>query len=256
MISLKLRKYYTSVKNILPHIRARFSARFNRKLELQEPAVTFTFDDFPETAVTHGAAILERFNLKGTFYISMGLCGKESSVGRIASTEQIASLIEKGHEIGCHTYSHIDAWVEPHHKFAESIELNKKALMENFPSIQVSSFAYPKGSATPESKRVVGERFVSGRGIYWGINKKWSDLNLLKSCELYCWDMQSRQFKKFLDIIDKCIKEKGWLIFFTHDVRERPGSFGCTPEVLQALIEYCISKGVTIKPVKEILPGR
>jgi peptidoglycan/xylan/chitin deacetylase (PgdA/CDA1 family) len=76
MKNLKLRKYYTSAKNILPHIRARFSARFNRKLQFQEPAVTFTFDDFPETAVTYGAAILERFNLKGTFIFLYGALRK------------------------------------------------------------------------------------------------------------------------------------------------------------------------------------
>lgn len=256
MIFSKIKKYNTSLKNLIPHFRARFSAQFKRSIQLPEPVVTFTFDDFPETAVTQGAAILEQFNLKGTFYISMGLCGKESSVGRIASMEQIASLIEKGHEIGCHTYSHVDAWVEPHHKFVESMELNKKALMENFPSLQVTSFAYPKGSATPESKRAVGERFVTGRGIYWGFNKNRTDLNLLYACELYCSSVQSRQYQKFLDVIDKCIKEKGWLILFTHDVREKNGPFGCTPEVLQALVEYCIGKGVAIKPVKEILPGR
>lgn len=249
----KLKKYYTSLKNVLPHIRARFFARNIKRLSLSEPVVTFTFDDFPETAVTNGVKILEQFNFRGTFYISLGLCGKETSVGKIVSKEQIALLIEKGHEIGCHTYSHVDAWVEPHCKFAESIDLNLKTLKSFFPHLNVTSFAYPKGSATPITKKMVGERFCTGRGIYSGINKNKTDFNLLYACELYCNSVESEMFHRYIQLIDLCVKENGWLIFLTHDVREKPGQFGCTPEVLNSLITYCINKGIAIKPVSEIV---
>jgi peptidoglycan/xylan/chitin deacetylase (PgdA/CDA1 family) len=37
--------------------------------------VSFTFDDIPKSAATIGAAILEEYDARGTFYVSGGLVG-------------------------------------------------------------------------------------------------------------------------------------------------------------------------------------
>ena len=41
-----------------------------------EPVVTFTFDDVPDSALFKGASILEKHELRGTFYIAGGLEGR------------------------------------------------------------------------------------------------------------------------------------------------------------------------------------
>ena len=71
------------------------------------PLVSFTFDDAAATACTAGAALLEQFHARGTFYISGEKCGKPSPTGRLATTEQLQALHAKGHEIACHTFSHM-----------------------------------------------------------------------------------------------------------------------------------------------------
>ena len=43
------------------------------------PIVSFTFDDFPRTAATAGAAILESFGARGTFYTAAGLMNTTSA---------------------------------------------------------------------------------------------------------------------------------------------------------------------------------
>jgi peptidoglycan/xylan/chitin deacetylase (PgdA/CDA1 family) len=181
------------------------------------------------------------------------MCGKNSSVGKIASFQQISKLIEGGHELGCHTYSHVDAWTEPYGDFEKSLDLNESAFKKEFPTVILSSFAYPKGSATGKVKKIIEKRFVTGRGIYWGINVKKVDANLLNACELYCRGKESSVYKRCIQTIDRCIREKGWSIFFTHDISDSPGPFGCTHEVLHSLIEYCINNGVAVKPVREII---
>ena len=50
-----------------------------------KPLISFTFDDFPLSAATAGADILERYGARGTFYASGSLCGP--SVGGSAGSE-------------------------------------------------------------------------------------------------------------------------------------------------------------------------
>ncbi|WP_037434922.1 polysaccharide deacetylase family protein, partial [Sinorhizobium fredii] len=51
-------------------------ARARRTLETEAPLVSFTFDDVPDSALHEGAAILERYDVRGTFYIAGGLAGR------------------------------------------------------------------------------------------------------------------------------------------------------------------------------------
>ena len=70
--------------------------------------ISFAFDDVPASATETGAAILERRGLEGTYFIAAALAGSEAVTGRMASADAVRRLAEAGHEIGCHTYSHLD----------------------------------------------------------------------------------------------------------------------------------------------------
>src|SRR5262245_14609388 len=88
----------------------RFLARHLRTKSLParepRPLVTLTFDDVPLSACVTGAQVLERHGVRGTFYVSGGGCGMPSPGGLLASPEHLAAVAARGHEIGCHTYSH------------------------------------------------------------------------------------------------------------------------------------------------------
>ena len=69
------------------------------------PIVSFTFDDVPDTALSAGAAILESCDARGTFYISGGLTGQREADRTLISAEGCAELLQRGHELGCHTFA-------------------------------------------------------------------------------------------------------------------------------------------------------
>ena len=69
--------------------------------------VSFTFDDFPKSALTAGGSILERHGARGTYYVASKLAKTDGAVGRLFDVEDISAAHHNGHEIGCHTYTHL-----------------------------------------------------------------------------------------------------------------------------------------------------
>ena len=64
--------------------------------------VEFTFDDGGVSFLTLVAPVLERYNLRGVFFISTKYIGSEGFL----SQEMIKELSERGHTIGSHSHSH------------------------------------------------------------------------------------------------------------------------------------------------------
>src|SRR6266404_602853 len=130
----------------------------------QRPLISFTFDDFPRSALLAGGAILNRFDLTGTYYASLGLAGKETVSGQIFFSDDLATLFEQGHELGCHTFSHCDSWETDVGTFEDSIIENRTALSELFPGAEFYSFAYPIDQPRPLTKSRIADYFLSCRG--------------------------------------------------------------------------------------------
>src|SRR5450631_1280171 len=75
-------------------------------IRLQQPLISFTFDDFPRSALLVGGSILNNVGLAATYYASLGLIGKEAPSGQIFVADDLATLFDQGHELGCHTFAH------------------------------------------------------------------------------------------------------------------------------------------------------
>src|SRR5580704_12505984 len=76
----------------------------------QRPLISFTFDDFPRSALLAGGAILNRYGLAGTYYAALGLMGEQAPTGQLFVSSDLTTLLDRGHELGCHTFSHLDSW--------------------------------------------------------------------------------------------------------------------------------------------------
>src|SRR3954453_1915913 len=94
----------------LSALKARVSNRLARDffgtplhLPADQPMVSFTFDDVPESAATIGAPMLEQQGGRGTFYVSGGLVNRWSGDWNEngANDEQVMRGLRKGHELGC-----------------------------------------------------------------------------------------------------------------------------------------------------------
>lgn len=219
-------------------------------LENSVPVVSFTFDDIPRSAYGQGGTILARHGLRGTYYISLGLLNGETDLGPQFTVEDLEQLAGDGHELGCHTFDHLDTVNNSTAQLEASVRRNRECLQGILPEVKLSTFAYPFGRVTLGAKRVLSRQFSCCRGIDPRINVGVIDLNLLAGQPLYS---RTVGLERIRQIIHKNASVKGWLVFYTHDVCRDPSPFGCTPEYFGAVVDAAIESGATIKPVAEAL---
>jgi len=232
----------TSINNFI------YDRLFAKHVDLSDcgPVVSFTFDDFPGSALLNGGKILERHGAKGTYYLAPGLCETSTEVGDIISREDIYKCYESGHEIGHHTYSHLDCSEASKDEIMADILKADKDLGE----IKTENFSFPFGRSNTRSKRILGKRFKSCRGINAGINSGIIDAADLKSNAIYSRDGNLDSLTKM--IIDTK-KNGGWLIFYTHDVTQSPGPYGCTENDFEYIVEAVMDNGVPVATVEEVI---
>lgn len=107
--------------------------------------IYLTFDDGPTAEITEWVlAELEKYNAKATFFC----IGKN-----IASHPEIFNqILEKGHQIGNHTYNHLNGWKTTTEEFLENIEACETAI-SNLKSaisiLQSKIFRPPYGKIKP-----------------------------------------------------------------------------------------------------------
>jgi peptidoglycan/xylan/chitin deacetylase (PgdA/CDA1 family) len=224
----------------------RKALRIRRKKGL----ISFTFDDFPESAYSIGGAILQKFDLLGTYYASAGLMGAENHLGRQFSKEQLKALIADGHELGCHTYHHLRSWSSDSITILDSVRKNASEIERALGTYQLGSFAYPFGETRFSDKKALGNLFCCCRGIAPGINVGQADLNLLRANCLYSG-------RTDIDAIAELIRENdqvgGWLIFYTHDVRASPSDYGCTPDYFETVVACAARSSSAVLPIRNAI---
>lgn len=215
------------------------------------PLVSFTFDDVPDSAYLNGAAGLEEYGLRGTFYIASGTSGTMDTYWRLIGRDQIRDLHQRGHEIGCHTFSHRAVDDLDAQELDDECRRNFENLRDLCPEIQLTSFCYPFGCVSLPRKLQLQKRFDTCRGIYEGINSGVIDLALLKVIELYDRTL-SRD--KLNHVLRRARKTNGWIIFYAHDVAERPTHMGCSPGLLRTVIEEIRKNEIPCRTVAGMLP--
>jgi peptidoglycan/xylan/chitin deacetylase (PgdA/CDA1 family) len=229
---------------------ARNSARmlFRKPLtiRMERPIISFSFDDFPRSALLNGGAILKRQGCLGTYYVALGLLGSDSPSGQIAVSKDLQDAMNQGHELGCHTFSHCDSADTDPRVFEESLIRNRDRLRELVPGTRFRSFSYPLSTPRPTVKRVAARHFECCRSGGQAINVGASDLNQLAA---YFLEKAKGDTQAVKNVIDDNKRERGWVIFATHDVSANPSLYGCTPEFFEEVLSYAVASGARILPV-------
>lgn len=240
----------------LSRFAARNIATRTVRLTNEKPLVSFTFDDAPESACTTGAALLEKHKVRGTYYISGAGCGAEGLGGRLAKAEDLKALAAAGHEIGCHTFSHVAVARVARQQLAAEISRNGTFLqgVQNVPALY--NFAYPYGEFSLTTKLYLQTQFDSCRSLLPGVNIGSADLGALKSCELQNASIDRRGVAA---IIADTVRHNGWLIFTCHDVAAEPSRFGVSPDLLGFALATARDAGCHLTSIRDallILRGR
>jgi peptidoglycan/xylan/chitin deacetylase (PgdA/CDA1 family) len=220
------------------------------RLRNETPMVSFTFDDIPKSAATTGAAILEDHGARGTFYVSGSLVGTTSPVWDVTGVEDILALHRKGHEIGCHTFSHQRACDLDAPSLAGEIARNRRYLRTLDPSIEIGNFAYPYGYGSFLRKRQLKQQFKSCRSIAPGINSGTVDLQFLRAIPLIDQRIDRDGIER---AFDTALNTNGWLIFYGHDVADRPSRHGCTPALMNHALKAASRRNIPVFNMAEAL---
>jgi len=213
------------------------------------PIVSFTFDDFPKSAVSTGARLLEERDVCGTFYCVSTFCGAFAEEQTCYDLDDLRRLNENGHEIGCHTASHVRLSRSDRIQILREVDSNARFVLDTLGDVRLTTFAYPFGDLNLGAKLLLQQRFAACRTTSPGHNCGVADLGALKARALDSKTTASSVAKN----IEDAVSANAWLIFFTHDVSDSPSAYGCTSAVLEAAISESIAAGCEILTVRNAL---
>ena len=137
--SLKIPYLYTKL----------FPSVIHRK-EVSEKKIFLSFDDGPHPEITPRVlTLLDKYNAKATFFC----LGKN-----LVENPNIAQMIiQGGHRLGNHTFSHENAWKIKFGEYINSIEKTQKIINELNPSTE-NIFRPPYGKITPAIANILKEK--------------------------------------------------------------------------------------------------
>jgi peptidoglycan/xylan/chitin deacetylase (PgdA/CDA1 family) len=237
---------WTKVRNYYRRNIARLLFRRPLRIHTPSPLISFTFDDFPRSALLVGGAILNRYGLAGTYYTSLGLLGKDGPSGPLYLLDDLKAILAQGHELGCHTFSHCHSWEIEGEAFEGSVLQNRAVLGKLVPGAEFKSLSYPIAEPRPMTKRRAARHFLCCRGGGQTLNAGTADLNQLAA---YFLEKSRDRIQAVKDLIELNREARGWIIFATHDVSPDPSPYGCTPEFFDSVVQYAMNSGARILPV-------
>jgi peptidoglycan/xylan/chitin deacetylase (PgdA/CDA1 family) len=235
-----------SLKGALRRQLVRFVERRPATRGPERPMVSFSFDDAPATSVVEGCAALGARGLFGTYFVAAGLAGKMGPVGRDATIDELMSACAAGHELACHTFSHLDCGAADFETIKADIDRSAEAL-HLWGAPAATTFAYPYGDVSVAAKRVLGPRYDVLRALHHGLIVAGVDLNQAPAVGIEGADGEAIA----RGWIDRAAQRCGWLIIYTHDVTDRHSPFGCTPATLNRLIDHALERKVEVVTVAE-----
>jgi peptidoglycan/xylan/chitin deacetylase (PgdA/CDA1 family) len=217
-------------------------------LERDAGVVSFSFDDAPKSACEVGRKTLETQGCRGTWYIAGGLTDQLEQGRMCHSVNDLKDLVKSGHHIGCHTFSHRPCDGLSDTEMRSELQRNSSFFRDiGLPSSELH-FSFPLGAFHLTSKRTAAQHFLSARITGGGVQVGRVDLNALRSERLY---QHAMTLKRLASLVDTVASQRGWLIFYTHDVEAVPSQWGCTPQLLDTAVQMALAAGCKVLPVDQ-----
>lgn len=218
-------------------------------LEARRSILSISFDDFPRTAWTNGGGILAARGIKATYFTAGALCGRGFDANECFTLRDLEEVAAAGHEVGCHTFEHLNLLDVDRAALASSLDKNADFIRSAIGS-RPRSFAFPYGILPPiAARRLCAERFLTSRGVNFGSNSGIFDGSNLRGASLGLGGSRMRDLES---LFEKTKATGGWVVLVTHDVQEKPSSYGCKPGHLEWVIRCAQQYGFEIKPIGEV----
>ncbi len=213
--------------------------------EGKKMGLSLTFDDARLSQIDKGIPLFDKYNVKGTFYVSL-----ENMFERTDKWRQAAA---NGHEIGNHTLSHPCtgnfAWTGEHdlesytlEQMEEDIKTAGNIIRDSL-GIEAMSFAYPCGQSfvgrgvdTKSYIPLVASLFDTGRG--W-LDEGPNDPLFCDMAQLMGMELDGKSFKEVRQLIESAKKTGKWLILVGHEM-DRKGEQTSLLSTLEAICKYAM----------------
>lgn len=197
-------------------------------------AYSLTFDDGLLSHYKNAAPILEKYNLKATFFLVSDVLQENlnaQTTWRYGYWEHFKSLCAAGHEIGNHTCTHGHFNQMEIGKINEigtiKYEINQPLIdfKKHIPSALIKSFAYPFGEFGIESKKEVSLLNIASRGVESGFvgrtptdwhNIQTSSISYVGLRSLEGDDLKFTELETWIE--SNTIAKKGWSVYLAHDI--------------------------------------
>jgi len=195
-----------------------------QRADTEVKVVALTYDDGPSPSTNHLLDILDRYQVKATFF----------EIGRHIEKypEIVPMIVARGHELANHSYSHTNMMFKPREFLLSEIEKTDKLLQEVGVKQDSISFRPP-----------FGRRFVVLSYLLSQRQKK-----------LIMWDVDPQDYDNTLtaeDIANRVIDNvRSGSIVLMHD---GGGAQSKTLVATQAIVKTLQSKGYAFKTVSELL---
>lgn len=207
-------------------------------------ALSLSFDDARESQLDVGLPILDKHDVKATFYISINRFEARLDDWKAAQA--------KGHEMGNHSLVHpcTGNFTWARQKALEDYTLKQmrqelqeaNRMIAELTGLKPISFAYPcgqtfagRGKKLKSYVPLVAEMFLSGRG--W-LDEGPNDPAFCDLAQLLAMEFDGKTFDQILELIANAQERGGWLILAGHDIGVEPDRQTTLTKTLDLLCEY------------------
>ena len=225
----------------------------------KEMALSLTFDDARLSQADKGIPLLNRYDVKATFYISPNNLLKRQEAWNDA--------VETGHEIGNHSVEHPCSgnfeWSRENaledytlqEMRAELDSANK--FIEKTLGVRPVSFAYPcgqtfigRGKNTKSYVPLVATMFETGRD--W-LNEGPNDPGYCDMAKLTAMELDGKSFEEVKKLIESARSKGQWLILAGHEMDDG-GAQNSLLSTIEAICKYAgdPANGIWLAPVNQI----
>ncbi len=222
-------------------------------------ALSLTFDDARLSQIDKGIPLLDKYGVKGTFYVS-----RNNMVQRLEGWKQ---AVKNGHDIGNHALIHPctinygwpqEAALENYTLQRMITELDSATiLINNLLGIKPYSFAYPcgqtfvgKGVNLKSYIPIVATMFESGR--LW-LSEGPNDPVYCDMSQLTGMELDGKSFEQIKSLIESAGKKGSWLILAGHETDDK-GFQTSLLSTIEAICRYAsdTANGIWIDNVHNI----
>lgn len=213
--------------------------------KLSEPKISITFDDGWLSSYINGAKILEKYQMRGTFYIVPDLIGQNEYMNE----EQLSDLAQRGHQIGSHTFDHRDLSMMDAKGVKNELTKTNRYLRQRL-KLDKIDLASPYGKIDSVGLKLVKKMQRSHRGTRAGVNTK-QTLETYNLRTLFIDKEKSNS--ELLKKIELAKAFNGWLIVVYHQVEPNESFFAIEKNVFEEQIRAIQKSGVKVEKVEDTL---